>query len=167
LGLLRWEGPDDAAAEHDEDAIGEVEHLVQFGGDQQYRNAIVAAGNDLLVDELDAADVEAPCGLIEDEQLQVVSKLARDNDLLLIPARECSRGGLWAGRPDVELLQESDRVRCDRREVPDDAGETAREREICVPRECEVVVQRIGEDEAEAVAVGRDEGDTAVPARFN
>src|SRR5215212_8619271 len=40
------------------------------------------------VDELDAADVKAARGLIQDEQLQVAVELARDDDLLLVAAGE-------------------------------------------------------------------------------
>ena len=51
---------------------------------------------DLPVDELDAADVEAARRLVEDEQPQVAVELARDDDLLLVAARQ--RAGLDVAR---------------------------------------------------------------------
>ena len=39
------------------------------------------------MDELDAADVETARRLVEDEQLQCSIELARDHQLLLVPAR--------------------------------------------------------------------------------
>src|SRR5207247_1851979 len=116
------------------------------------------------VDELDAADVQAASGLVEDEQLQVVAELAGDDDLLLIPAGERSRGRLDAWGADIELFDEADGVLRDRPEVPDDVREPARKRRLGISRQREVVVKGVCEDEPEAMTIGRDERHSAVSA---
>ena len=78
---------DQPAAVHDADAIRQLEHLIELGGNQEDGCSRVALGNGLAVDELDAANVEAARRLIEHEELQVPVEFTRDNDLLLIPAR--------------------------------------------------------------------------------
>ena len=86
LSAVRPSARPPAAAVHDRDAIGHLEHLVELGGDEQNGRAGIALGDDLAVNELDAADVEAACGLVEHEQLQVAVELARNDELLLIAA---------------------------------------------------------------------------------
>src|SRR5207245_1401964 len=71
LRVRGGERADDASPIYDEDAVREVEHLVQLGRHEQDRDALVAPRDDLLVNELDAAHVEPARRLIEDEQLQV------------------------------------------------------------------------------------------------
>ena len=48
----------------------------------------VALGDDLAMDELDAAHVQAARRLVEHEQLEVAVELAGDDDLLLVAARQ-------------------------------------------------------------------------------
>ena len=50
--------PTIAPAVHHGDPVGQRQHLVQLGRDQQHRHALVALPHDPLVDELDRADVE-------------------------------------------------------------------------------------------------------------
>src|SRR5687768_12448161 len=88
LRIARLERRHETAPEHDGDPIREVEDLVELGGYEQDSHAGVARGDDALVDELDAADVEPPRRLVKDEQAEVASELPRDDDLLLVPARE-------------------------------------------------------------------------------
>ncbi len=61
--------PPRSAAVHDRDAVGELQDLVQLRGDEQDGRARIALGDDLLVDELDAAHVQAARRLVEHEQL--------------------------------------------------------------------------------------------------
>ena len=82
---------DELAAIHDHDPVGHLEDLVELGGDEQDGRAGVALLDHLAVDELDAADVEAARRLIQHQQLQVAIELARDDDLLLVSARERAR----------------------------------------------------------------------------
>ena len=89
-----------------------------------------------LVDELDAADVEAAGRLVEDEQPQVAVELARDDDLLLVAARQRRGLRLGDGRPDVERLDPLLGRRLDRRVV---AQHPARVRLAVVAGQDEVV----------------------------
>ena len=57
----------DLAVEHHGDPVRQAHDLVQFDADQQDRRACVAQGDDLLVDELDRADVH-PAGRLADQQ---------------------------------------------------------------------------------------------------
>ena len=84
-------GRDELAAVDDRDPVGQLEDLVELGRHEQDRGPGVALGDRLLVDELDAADVEAAGRLVEDEQLQVAAELAGDDDLLLVAARQRRR----------------------------------------------------------------------------
>ena len=56
---VRRHDPDDPAAVHHDDPIGQGGHLVELGGDDQHRGAGIALGDDALVDELDRSDVDA------------------------------------------------------------------------------------------------------------
>ena len=106
--LLLLRGPcvedrDEPAAVHDADAVRQLEDLVKLGRDEQDGRARVPLGDDLVVDELDRADVEPACRLVGDEQRQVALELARDDQLLLIAARQRARRDVGRRRPDVEL----------------------------------------------------------------
>ena len=56
------------AAVDDPDPVGQLEDLVELGRHEQHGRARVALGDDLLVDELDRADVDAAGRLVGDEQ---------------------------------------------------------------------------------------------------
>ena len=60
--------------------------------------------DDLLVDELDRADVEAACRLAGDQHLRLGAELAGDDDLLLVAAAERSRLAASATRPGCRML---------------------------------------------------------------
>ena len=79
---------DDPAPVEHHDPVRERDDLVELGGDDEDRNAGVAAGDDLLVDELDRADVDAAGRLGGDEEPQVAGQLAGHDHLLLVAARE-------------------------------------------------------------------------------
>ena len=70
-----------------------AEHLVELGGDDDDGGAVVALGDDPLVDELDRADVEAARRLGHDQQLQRAGQLAGEDDLLLVAAGQASTRG--------------------------------------------------------------------------
>ena len=83
--------PTIATAVEDHDPVGQRDHLVELGGDDEDGHAGVAGGHDLLVDELDRAHVDAAGRLGRDQQAQVAGELARHDDLLLVAARETLR----------------------------------------------------------------------------
>ena len=83
-------------AVHHADPVGELEDLVELGRDEQDRRARVALGDRLLVDELDAAHVEAAGRLVEDQEPQVAAELARHDRLLLVAAGQRAGGDGFA-----------------------------------------------------------------------
>src|SRR3954447_23108138 len=145
--------PDELAAVDDGDPVGQLQHLVELGRDEQDRRSRIALGDDLAVDELDAADIKAACGLIEDEQAQLTVELACDNDLLLVAAREGVDLVLGARRADVEGLDPLLGHAPDRGVVAQDPTRIGRS---FVARQDEVVGDAEREDETEAMAVGRN-----------
>src|SRR5262249_22938686 len=66
---------DDPALVHDRDAVGQGVDLVEFGGDDQHRYALVPLGNQPFVHELDRADVQSAGRLADDHQLDVPAHL--------------------------------------------------------------------------------------------
>ena len=52
----------DAAAAHDQDAVSQGAHFFQFHRHQQDRHALIAQGQQLAVDALDGANVDAAGG---------------------------------------------------------------------------------------------------------
>src|SRR6478735_8001245 len=104
---------------HDADQLAAVEHgdpvrqlhdLVEFGGDDHDRSAVIAFGDDALVHELDRADVQAAGGLGGDEEPQRAGEFAGQHHLLLVAAREGADGGGDRGGADVEFLDFLGRV---------------------------------------------------------
>ena len=94
----------DLPAVHDEDAVGEIEHLVELERHEQHGAAGVALLDEAAVHVLDRADVEAARRLRRDQQPGVGLDLARQHDLLLIAARERARGRLRAAAAHVVEL---------------------------------------------------------------
>ena len=117
---------DQLAAVDDRDPVGQLEDLVELGGDQQDRRPGVALGDRLAVDELDAPDIEPAGRLVEDEQPQVAGELAGDDDLLLVAARQRRRPARRRRRPDVEVLDPLLGGRLDRGVVAQDAARVRR-----------------------------------------
>ena len=63
-------------------------HFVQFHTDQQDRFALIAQGNQLLVNKLNRADIDTARGLPDQQQIGVALHLSGQNDLLLVAARK-------------------------------------------------------------------------------
>ncbi len=89
----------DLAVEHHRDPVGERQDLVQLDGDQQDRLALIAQGDDLLVDEFDRADIDAARRLADQQQVGVALDLAGQHDFLLVAARKIlgRQASGWAG----------------------------------------------------------------------
>ena len=83
---------DDVAVEHHEDAVGERADFVELDRDEEDRLPRVAHLDDLVVDELDGADVDAARRLADDQHFGIALHLAGEDDLLLVAAGEV--GGL-------------------------------------------------------------------------
>ena len=74
-----------------QNAVAEVDHLVEVERDEEDAAALVALGDELLVDELDRADVETAGRLHGQERVRLAVQLAGDDQLLLIAAGERAR----------------------------------------------------------------------------
>lgn len=96
----------DLALVHHRNAVGQGHDLVEFGADQQHGGALVPFGDDLLVDELDRADVDAARRLCRDQQLDRPAELARHDHLLLVAAGEVGRVHRDVGRAHVVTLHQ-------------------------------------------------------------
>ena len=138
------------------DPVGQLEHLVELGRDEQDGRSLVALGDHLAVDELDAADVQAARRLVEHQHAQLAAELARHDGLLLVAAGQgAARDGCADGRPDVVL----------RDGLVGPARRTARSLRtmpraiwrLVVLRQDQVVLDREAEHEPEAVAVAGHE----------
>ena len=95
---------DDAALAEHQDAVAEVHHLVEIEGDEEDAAALVALGDELLVDELDRADVEAAGRLDGKQSVWLAMQLAGDDQFLLVSAGERAGGSVRGGRANVERL---------------------------------------------------------------
>jgi hypothetical protein len=99
-----WATP--ALRDHDE-PVADLEQLVELLADHQQRAARVAQLEQLAADLRGGADVHAPGGLRDDQQLRVGIDLAADDELLQVAARQadlaaaCGPAGL-----DVEALDQ-------------------------------------------------------------
>ena len=93
VAAARGSSPDDPAAVHHEDAVGEREDLVELDGHEEHGRSRVPQRHQAAVDQLDGADVHAARGLADEEEVRAPVELAGEDDLLLIAAREAPRSG--------------------------------------------------------------------------
>ena len=89
---------------HHGDPVRQFHHLVELGRHEDDGGPGITLGDDLAMDEFDAADVETAGRLVEQEDGELSAELARDDGLLLVPARQRARGGAGRWRPDVVVL---------------------------------------------------------------
>ena len=90
---------DDAAVRHHDDAVGQLQDLVEVLADQQHRRAGVAGRHDPGADLGDGGEVEAEAGIGHDEEVDRVGELARQHGPLHVAAgqrgdRRLGGGGL-------------------------------------------------------------------------
>ena len=97
----RWAAlGDHAAVAQHADRVAEPEDLLQLGGDEQHRHAVVGESDDELLDLGLGADVDAAGRLVEDQQLGLGDQPAGQQHLLLVAAAEVAhelRRGRRAG----------------------------------------------------------------------
>jgi hypothetical protein len=72
----------------------------------KHGDALVALGDDLVVDELDRADVDAARRLRGDQQLDRAAELARHHHLLLVAAGETAAVRVDAGGAHIEFFDQ-------------------------------------------------------------
>ena len=153
---------DDPPLVHDEDAVGEREHLLELERDEEDRASHVALLDEPPVEVLDRADVETARRLRGDEHARVAIDLTRGDELLLVPAREVPRLRLRVAAAHVELLDQATR--------PLDEHLGSKPAEPRVRRVAEVVQggvlrEREVEDEPVAMAVLRNVADARLEHR--
>src|SRR6516165_5297355 len=73
---------DDASLRHHEDAIGQLEQLVEVLADQQHRGAAVARRHKLAADLRDGGDVESKARVGDDQEFDLARELTRQHDPL-------------------------------------------------------------------------------------
>src|SRR5918994_2094893 len=78
----------DTALAHHQHAVGHREYLLQLGGDQQDRLALLRQVVHEAVDLRLRPDVDAPRGLIQQQDVRLAGERLGDDDLLLVAPRE-------------------------------------------------------------------------------
>ena len=106
-GLVTQELAADAAIAHDDEAVGDAQHLGQLAGDDDDAAARRGHVVDDLVDLVLGAHVDAARRLVEDEHLQArLGQPARQDDLLLVAAGQQADLLLTVRGLDAQLLDE-------------------------------------------------------------
>src|SRR6478735_6379315 len=93
-----------ATVAHDDEAVAEPEDLLELGGDEDHRHPLGSQLGDLGLGLRLGADVDAPGGLVEDQDVGLGDQPASEQHLLLVAAREVAHQGSRIRRPDVERL---------------------------------------------------------------
>src|SRR5215213_9829697 len=93
---------DDAALTEHQNAVAEVHHLVEIERDEEDAAALVALGDELLVDELNRSNVEATGRLHGQERVWLAMQLAGDDQFLLVSSGERPGRRVRGGSANVE-----------------------------------------------------------------
>src|SRR2546423_8176663 len=120
IGVTRVEDGDQLASIDDSYTVGEREHLIELGGNQQYSEPLVALAQELAVDEFDRAYIDASSRLACDQELGQSPQLAGHDQFLLVAPRQRADQLVRVLNPDVERLDEPLCVGADRVELPDE-----------------------------------------------
>ncbi len=93
---------DDLSFAHDEDPVGQAEHLLHLAG---HHDDCQTAGSERANQRIDlaaGADVDAAGRLVEQQHPAVAQQPAGQHDLLLVAAGERAHRPVDSRRPDVE-----------------------------------------------------------------
>mgnify|MGYP001764530919 CR=1 FL=1 len=99
-------GRGQAALVHDLDAVRELEELVQVLGDEDHSGPAPGRVQEMLVHCGRGPDVEAPGGLVGQDQVRALGQDAGQDELLHVAAREFAHRRVRAGAADVEDVHE-------------------------------------------------------------
>ena len=99
--VVRGQFADLAAVAHHDDALGEPEHLLELGRDEDDGEALLGQLGDLALDVGLRADVDAAGRLVEHDQLGRGREPAGQQHLLLVAAGEVPGAQVRVGRPHV------------------------------------------------------------------
>src|SRR5713101_4108446 len=94
IGIARARLVDQTAIEDDNDAVGELQELVEVLAHQEHRRAAVAHRDDLGVDLRDSREIEPEAGICRDHDIDVAAELARQHRALDIAAGKLRNGRL-------------------------------------------------------------------------
>src|SRR5688572_22108759 len=131
--------------------MGQRENLGEVCGDEQHATPGCGGGANAGVNELDRADIDTTRGLRGEQHRELAAHLARDDDLLLVPAGERAGRQGRVRRPDVEFPYALVAVRRDRAPI-----EHTSLREVVLPSEDEVVGDGVVQDEPATMPIFRD-----------
>ena len=138
----------------DEDPVRERQDLLELERDEQDAAALVALGDEPPVDELDRADVEPARRLRGDQHARVAVDLAREDDLLLVAAREAAGARLRRRRRGRRTPSRAGVARSTSRRG--NSQPSARVRRLAEVVQRDVLGDRELEHEPAALAVLRD-----------
>ena len=147
-----WHDRDDAAVEDRDDDVCEVEHLVELGGREDHGRAAAGRLANEVVDVGAPADVDAARRLVEGEQRGALElERAAEQHLLLVAAAEA--GGRRAEPVDGDTRHGRELPRRTLDPAPQQNAEPAQPAE---PRDRQVALDRLAEEEPLALPVVRD-----------
>src|ERR1041385_536385 len=104
--LLRIDLARDLSFVNDQQTIGKTRHFLELGGDEQDRAAVVTQTDQLTMNELDRADIDAARRLRHQQQLRRDVIFTTDDQLLLIAPRKRTRGQCCVWWTNVETLND-------------------------------------------------------------
>jgi hypothetical protein len=148
-GLLAGQLARDAAAVHDEDAVGEAQDFLQLAGYEHDGGAAGSQASDQLVDFGLGADVNATRGFVHQEDGSAGEEPSGEDDFLLVAAAERGRGLIEACRADAQLAGDGFGL---------GSFFGGANEEAAMRREDHVPDQGRAEDEAFSLAIVGDEG---------
>ena len=105
------------AARHDHDPVGKIPPLGKVGRQQQDGRALGTLRDQPIADSDDSANVETPRRMTGKDDAYVAVELARNDEFLLIAAREAGEARSRAAGADV-IDADSFRSRLDRCPAP-------------------------------------------------
>src|SRR5215208_862741 len=150
---------DDAAAAHDENAVGETDNLLDLRRDEHDADPFGRKLDEELVDGELRPDVDAARRLVGDDHARLAEQHAGEEHLLLVPSGELVHGRAEAGTSDTAALE--DGTRRLPFPAPADDPESAERRER---RKRRGLGRGAAEDQALVLAGLGDHRDTGVEA---
>src|SRR5215213_8512025 len=153
---------DDTAFTQHQNAVTEVQHLVEIEGDEEDATTLVTLGDELLVDELDRSHIEAPGRLDGEESVWFAMQLAGDDQFLLVSSGERTGGDVRGGSANVERSHQPFSQGPAAGVV--DPAARAEWRLLGIPQE-DILSKGKGEHQPAAMAVLRDVGRSHAAAR--
>src|SRR5437899_2848043 len=87
-------------------SISERRHFLQLSRNQQHRAAAIAHCYNLSMNELDCANIDSPCWLRNQQQLRRQFEFSANNQLLLVPPGQRTRGQHWIWWAHIKIAND-------------------------------------------------------------